>query len=148
MSCGGWRNDGGTSLHQPQLTIWASCGFFCATLCGTRLFCNNNMIEKIDRSVKQHVVRRIKKNKKGRTIFGRDIITSIMKLACSVQLHKTSTKHHFSQGKKDQIQTLLTYFKEFSKKRLLWNGSKLENDFAHGTTSTWHNMSKKLCTSE
>jgi len=27
---------GGTPLHQPQLATWASCGFFYATLCGTR----------------------------------------------------------------------------------------------------------------
>ena len=29
---------GETPLHQPQLATWTSYGFFCATLCGTRLF--------------------------------------------------------------------------------------------------------------
>ena len=61
----------------------------------------------------------LSEKKKGRTTFGRSIITSITKLACYVQVHKTSTKQHFSQGKKDQIQTLLTYFKESSKKTAL-----------------------------
>jgi len=37
-SCGWWRGGGRTPFNQPQFTTWASYGFFCATLCGTRLF--------------------------------------------------------------------------------------------------------------
>ena len=33
-SCGWWRGDGGSPLHQPQLTTWASC----AQNCVTRIF--------------------------------------------------------------------------------------------------------------
>ena len=36
VSCGWWRGSSGTPVHQPQLATWVSCGFFFATLCGTR----------------------------------------------------------------------------------------------------------------
>ena len=35
-SCGWWRGVPPQPLHQPQLTTWVSCDFFCGFFCGTR----------------------------------------------------------------------------------------------------------------